>query len=72
MTGEQRQMEIPQTWTSEQLLTDIYGHGQESREYFLRCTETGTILYRNDLVVNYNNHTLIITPKVCLFFCRCC
>nr|XP_046920707.1 protein still life, isoform SIF type 1-like isoform X2 [Dermatophagoides farinae] len=64
MTGEQRTMEVPQTWISEQLLSDIFGPGPESREYFLRCSETGTILYRNDLVANYSNHTLMITPKL--------
>ena len=66
MTGEQRPLEVPSNWTSEQVLIDIFGSGPECREYFFRCTETGTILYRNDLVGSYENHTLVVTPKVAI------
>lgn len=64
LTGEQRTIEVPNSWTSEQVLLDLLGSGIESREYFFRCSETGTILYRNDLISNYANHTLVVTPKV--------
>lgn len=64
LTGEQRGLEVPSNWTSEQVLVDLFGSGAESREYFLRCSETGTILYRNDLINNYAGHTLLVTPKV--------
>lgn len=64
LTGEQRTIEVPNQWTSEQVLSDLFGPGPESREYFLRCSETGTILYRHDLINNYSNHTLLVAPKV--------
>src|SRR5699024_5467920 len=64
LTGEQRPLEVPSNWTSEQVMNDLFGSGPECREYFFRCSETGTILYRNDLVGNYLNHTLMVTPKV--------
>ena len=66
LTGEQRSLEVPSNWTSEQVMIDLFSSGPECREYFFRCSETGTILYRNDLVTNYVNHTLIVTPKVFL------
>lgn len=64
MTGEQRTIEVPSNWTSEQVMIDLFGSGNECREYFFRCSETGTILYRNDLMGSYLNHTLVVTPKV--------
>lgn len=64
LTGEHRTIEVPNNCTSEQLLSDIFGPGLEFKEYFLRCSETGTILYRNDLLSNYHNQTLIVVPKV--------
>ncbi|KPM07481.1 still life, sif-like protein [Sarcoptes scabiei] len=63
LTGEHRTIEVPNNCTSEQLLSDIFGPGLEFKEYFLRCSETGTILYRNDLLSNYHNQTLIVVPK---------
>lgn len=64
MTGENRQIEVPSNWTSEQLIGDLFGSGPEGREYYLRCSETGTTLYRTDLLKAYVAHSLQVTPKV--------
>lgn len=64
MTGEQRSIEVSSNWNSEQVLIELFGVAPDTREYFFRCSETGTILFRNDLVGNYANSTLVVTPKV--------
>ena len=64
LTGEQKSLEVPANWTAEQVLNDIFGPGPECREYFLRCADTGAVLYRNDLAENYRNHSLVVCPKV--------
>lgn len=64
LTGEQRTLDVPNTWTSDQVLADLIGSPVEAKEYFLRCPQTGSVLFRNDLVANYTEHALVVTPKV--------
>lgn len=67
LSGEQRALEVPVNWTTEQVMIDLFGAGTEAREYFLRCSDTHVVLHRSDLVKNFHNHILMVTPKVKVF-----
>lgn len=65
LNNEQRQLEVPNNWTSEQLLADVIGSPAEAREYYLRCPEAGLSLSRDDTMGNFDGKTCFVSPKVC-------